>query len=172
MIALWSWGSKIVDILLGLCLGIILTAHESIEWNSLRLVIFYQCFDLNKLLFGHQELFPTRHVLIFDNIKFLHYLSNKTKRVSIPQNIFLKILLTLSIQFLNFFCLFILKIETDFSTPFNFIRLNLPIIKITIFDIIDAISAADWTGLWQVTLLVLGEILFLRFLLLFGLFFM
>lgn len=158
--------------MLGLCFRVILSTHETIKRNDLRFVVFYQCFDFNKLLFGHWELFPTCHVLIFNNIEFLHDLSNKSKRIPIPQNIFLQTLLTLSIQFFNLFSLFILKIETDFSTPFNFIWLYLPIIEIAIFNIIDTISTTNWTGLWQVILWFLGGILFLWLLLLFVLFLM
>lgn len=81
-------------------------------------------------------------------------------------------MLALSIQLFNFFSFFVFKIETNFSTPFNFIRLNFPIIKVSILNIIYTISTANRWCLWQLILIFLIMILFFSLLFLFCLFFM
>ena len=99
----WSWtiealscSIEVANSLLGFCFRIILSTHNSIKSNNLRLIILNQCFDFNKLLFNHREFFPSCHVLIFKNVNFFNYLTNKSKWKSIPKDIFWQILLTLS----------------------------------------------------------------------------
>lgn len=99
----WSWtietlpcSVEVPNSLLGFCFWIIFSTHDSIKGKNLRFVIFNQCFNFNKLLFNHRKFFPSCHILIFKDVNFFYYLTNKSKWKSIPKDIFLQILLTLS----------------------------------------------------------------------------
>lgn len=129
------------------------------ELHSLQSVALYCWFNLLVCLFTRYELLPPCHVLILNDIYLLDDLSDKCIVPSCPYDLLLNAYHALFVHILDCFGLLVFEVETYLASPINFIGLDLPIVEISLLNVVDAVSTANWRCLWKLLVFLLGLLL-------------